>query len=34
MGPTAIGEFDRGAGIVDEELLTGAVDLTHRALQS
>jgi hypothetical protein len=33
VGPIAIGEFDRGAGVVDEELLAGAVDLAHRALQ-
>ena len=33
VGPIAIGELDRRAGVVDEELLAGAVDLAHRALQ-
>ena len=34
MRPRTIGEFDRRTGVVDEELLAGAMDLAHRALQS
>ena len=34
VGTAAIGELHGGAGEVDEELLAGAVDLAHRALQA
>ncbi len=33
VGPGAVGEADGGAGVVDEQLFTGAVHLAHRALQ-
>jgi len=31
VGSAAVAQTDRGAGIVDEQLLAGAVDLAHRA---
>jgi hypothetical protein len=34
VGTAAIGEAHRGAGKVDEQLLAGAVDLAHRALEA
>ena len=33
VGAAAVGERDGGAGVIDEQLLAGAVDLAHRALE-
>lgn len=33
VGAAAVGERDGGAGVINEQLLAGAVDLTHRALE-
>jgi hypothetical protein len=33
LGARAVGQFQRGAGVVDEQLLAGAPLLAHRALQ-
>ena len=33
MSAAAIGACDGGFGVIDEQLLAGAVDLAHRALE-
>jgi len=33
MGAAAVGQSDGGAGVIDEQLLAGAVHLAHRALE-
>ena len=34
VGAAAVRQGDRGAGVVDEQFLAGAVDLAHRALEA